>query len=74
MRSHLDFCLEAWYPYFVKDVHCVERVQCNENCTSTAELAVGSYTMKHRHHETDWLIDCFTAHQPRKAISAKKRC
>jgi len=22
----------------------------------------------------DWLIDCFTAHQHRKAISAKKRC
>jgi len=22
----------------------------------------------------DWLIDCFTAHQYRKAISAKKRC
>jgi len=24
--------------------------------------------------QIDWLIDCFTAHQPKKAISAKKRC
>jgi len=24
--------------------------------------------------QIDYLIDCFTAHQHRKAISAKKRC
>jgi len=25
-------------------------------------------------NNSDWLIDCFKAHQHRKAISAKKRC
>jgi len=27
IRQHLEFCIQAWFPYFVKDIEILERVQ-----------------------------------------------
>ena len=27
IRSHLEFCVQAWLPYFKKDIDCMEKVQ-----------------------------------------------
>jgi len=38
-----------------------------------AALRNENSTQEQLHETIDWLTDCFTAHQHRKAISAKKR-
>ena len=28
IKPHLEFCVQAWLPYFKKDIDCMEKVQC----------------------------------------------
>jgi len=50
------------------DISYIASVSHNKWISATVISYIASVSQK------DWLIDCFMAHQHRKAISAKKRC
>ena len=42
IRPHLEFSVQAWSPYFKKDIDCMEKVECR-----TTEIVYGFGILKY---------------------------
>jgi len=80
IRPHLEYCVQSWSPYLIKDIECLERVQrtatklvpaLRKHCYEERLSALGITTLQLRRERGD-MIEVFKIMTGREKIEKKQ--